>query len=334
VLLQRYAPAAVLVSDQGDILYISGRTGKYLEPAAGKVHWNVLAMAREGLRAVLPGAFRQAFRRQVVVCLRNVIVRTDGGERAVDVTLQPLAEPEALRGMGLILFADAAPAPAGPATPGRGRRSGARSARVGDFERALQQAQEEVRTTREEMQTAQEELKSTNEELQSTNEELTTSKEEMQSLNEELQTVNAELQAKVDELSQANNDMSNLLNSTDIATVFLDGALRVRRFTAQASAVINLIPGDVGRPVTDLASALLYPDLPADTREVLRTLVRIEKEIPTRDGRWFQARILPYRTLAERIDGLVITFTEITAAKRLEAELRRGLANRPEAPHA
>ncbi len=333
VLLQRYAPAAVLVNDQGDILYISGRTGTYLEPAAGKVHWNVLAMAREGLRAALPGAFRQAFRRQMAVTLRHVNVRTNGGKQAVDVTVQPLAEPEALRGMGLILFADAAPAP-GPAVPGRPRRAGARSARGTDLERALQQAQEDVRITREEMQTAQEELKSTNEELQSTNEELTTSKEEMQSLNEELQTVNAELQAKVDELSQANNDMSNLLNSTNIATVFLDGALHVRRFTARASALIKLIPGDVGRPVTDLASDVLYPDLAADAREVLRTLVPIEKEIPTRTGHWFQARILPYRTLADQIDGVVVTFTVITAAKTLEAELRRALATRPEAPHA
>jgi two-component system, chemotaxis family, CheB/CheR fusion protein len=340
VLLQRYAPAAVLVTDQGDILYISGRTGKYLEPAAGKVHWNVLAMAREGLRAALPGAFRQAFRRHVAVTLRRVTVRTDGGEQAVDVTVQPLVEPEALRGMGLILFAEAATAP-GPAVPGGSRRAGTRSARGIDLERALQRAQEDVRTTQEEMQTAQEELKSANEELQSANEELqsaneelTTSKEEMQSLNEELQTVNAELQAKLDELSQANNDMSNLLNSTDIATVFLDGALHVRRFTARASALMNLIPGDVGRPVTDLGSDVLYPDLTADARAVLRTLERIEKEIPTGDGRWFQARLLPYRTLVDQIDGVVVTFTEITAAKTLEATLRQAVATRPEAPHA
>jgi two-component system CheB/CheR fusion protein len=179
----------------------------------------------------------------------------------------------------------------------------------------MQTSQEELRSTNEEQQ-------STNEELQSTNEELTTSKEEMQSLNEELQTVNNELQSKVDELSRSNNDMKNLLNSTDIATLFLDKNLNVRRFTTQATKIIKLIPGDVGRPITDLASDLLYPELVADAREVLRKLGFAEKPITTRDGRWFTVRIMPYRTLDDRIDGLVITFADITVAKTLEAKLR------------
>jgi two-component system CheB/CheR fusion protein len=179
----------------------------------------------------------------------------------------------------------------------------------------MQTSQEELRSTNEEQQ-------STNEELQSTNEELTTSKEEMQSLNEELQTVNSELQVKVDELSRANNDMKNLLNSTDIATLFLDKQLNVRRFTTQATKIIKLIPGDVGRPITDLASDLLYPELPGDAREVLRKLGFAEKPINTRDGRWFTVRIMPYRTQDDRIDGVVITFTDISVAKTLEAQLR------------
>jgi two-component system CheB/CheR fusion protein len=165
-------------------------------------------------------------------------------------------------------------------------------------------------------------MQSTNEELQSTNEELMTSKEEMQSLNEELQTVNTELQAKVDELSRSNNDMKNLLNSTDIATLFLDNDLKVRRFTTQATKIIKLIAGDVGRPITDLASDLLYPELTADAQEVLRKLGFVEKPVNARDGRWFTVRIMPYRTLDDRIDGLVITFADITAAKMLEAQLR------------
>ena len=267
VLLQRYAPAAVLVAAQ-DILYISGRTGKYLEPASGKVNWNVLAMAREGLRAALPDAIRQALRKSEEVTLRHLTVRTEGGVQVVDVTVQALAEPEALRGTVLIAFRDVAAVPA-PAPPRRAARGGAPRAHVAALDRELQQAREDARGTQEEMQTAQEELKatneelqatneelqSTNEELQSTNEELTTSKEEMQSLNEELQTVNAELQAKVEELSRASADMKNLLNSTDIATLFLDSALCVRRFTAQATTLIKLIPGDLGRPVTDLVGA-------------------------------------------------------------------------------
>ena len=179
----------------------------------------------------------------------------------------------------------------------------------------MQTSQEELRSTNEEMQ-------STNEELQSTNEEITTSKEEMQSLNEELQTVNNELQAKVDELARSNNDMKNLLNSTDIATLFLDNDLNVRRFTTPATKIIQLIPGDVGRPITDLASDLLYPELPEDAREVLRQLGFKERPISTRDGHWFTVRIMPYRTLDDRIDGVVITFADITAAKSLEGKLR------------
>jgi two-component system CheB/CheR fusion protein len=179
----------------------------------------------------------------------------------------------------------------------------------------MQTAQEEFRSTNEELQ-------STNEELQSTNEELTTSKEEMQSLNEELQTVNAELQGKVDELSRVSNDMKNLLNSTDIATLFLDTDLNVRRFTPQATKIIKLIPSDAGRPITDLASGLHYPELADDAREVLRTLASAEKPIAARDGRWFTVRIMPYRTLDDRIDGVVITFANITAAKTLETKLR------------
>ena len=187
----------------------------------------------------------------------------------------------------------------------------------------LQITREEMQTSQEELKSANEELRSTNEELQSTNEELITSKEEMQSLNEELQTVNAELQAKVEELSRTNNDMKNLLNSTDIATLFLDEALHVRRFTTQAVKLIKLIPGDVGRPITDIASDLLYPTLTDDVTEVLRTLVFIEKPVATRDGHWFTARIMPYRTLDNRIDGVVVTFSDITTSKLLEEELRR-----------
>ncbi|MCK7576402.1 MAG: PAS domain-containing protein [Chromatiales bacterium] len=182
-----------------------------------------------------------------------------------------------------------------------------------------------MQTSQEELKSANEELQSTNEELQSTNEELTTSKEEMQSLNEELQTVNIELQAKVDDLSRVNDDMKNLLDSTEIATLFLEEDLRIRRFTSQAAKLINLIPGDVGRPITHIASEVLYPELAQDVAEVLRTLVFSEKLIGTQDGRWFNARILPYRTLDNRIDGVVVTLVDMTKAKRLENELRQAL---------
>ena len=145
----------------------------------------------------------------------------------------------------------------------------------------------------------------------------------MQSMNEELQTLNAELQNKIEGLSQINNDMKNLLDSTEIATVFLDPALRVRLFTAGSNRVFKLIPGDVGRPITDIASVLLYPELAEDALEVLRTLVFHEKQVAARGGRWFTVRIMPYRTLENMIDGVVITFTDITVSKTLEAELRK-----------
>ena len=329
LLLQTYSPAAVLTNVTGDILYISGRTGKYLEPAAGKANWNIFAMAREGLRYELTSAFQKALRQKDTVTLKNMVVGTNGGTQMVNVTIQPISGQNALRGTVMIVFTDVA-APSITKIGGKPRRATAKSARMDELERELEHAHQEVQTVREEMQTSQEELRSaneelqsTNEELQSTNQELNTSKKEMQSMNEELQTINHELQIKVDELSRASNDMKNLLDSTNIATLFLDNTLCVRRFTSQTSKITNLIPSDVGRPITDIASALLYPELSNDAREVLRTLVSMEKQIAIAEGSWFSARILPYRTLENMIDGVVITFTDITVSKKLETELRK-----------
>ncbi|HEX8795370.1 MAG TPA: chemotaxis protein CheB, partial [Polyangiaceae bacterium] len=289
-IIQHLSPAAVLTNDKGDILYISGRTGKYLEPATGKANLNVFAMAREGMRYELSSAFASALRKQEPVTIRALKVASNGSSQSLDLTVQKLAEPKELRGTMLISLAESLP----PSEAQRGKAKRTKlDVRVIDLERELQHAREELQTTREEMQTSQEELKSTNEELQSTNEELqstneelTTSKEEMQSMNEELQTVNHELQSKVDELSRSNNDMKNLLNSTDIATLFLDGELRVRRFTEQMAKLIKLIPADAGRPITDIATELEYADMADDAREVLRTLAFKEKEVGSRSGQW------------------------------------------------
>jgi len=327
MLRARYAPPAVLVNEQGDIVYISGRTGRYLEPAAGKANWNIIAMAREGLRYDLTFALQKANRTSAAVVIRGIgLGHGDSGR--VDVSVQALQEPKELVGLLLVVFSDAAPAAELKASANT-KKPTKTSTRHGVLERELRHARNEAKMNREEMQTSQEELKSsneelqsTNEELQSTNEELTTSKEEMQSLNEELQTVNAELQSKLDELSSSNNDMKNLLNSTDIATIFLDNEMHVRRFTLQAKTIFKLLPGDVGRPITDLASSLVYPDLEADVREVLRTLTASEKSVTTTKAEWFTARIMPYRTLDNKIDGVVITFSDITASKKLEADLR------------
>lgn len=327
LLLQQFSPAAVLLTAAGDVLYTSGRIGKYLEPAAGKANWNIHAMAKEGLRHELALALPRALRSAGPVRCANLRVGSNGGSQIVDVTVQAIAEPAALRGMVLVVFTDVDAPPVEQPVPGK--RSSRGSPRVKELEQALDQARQEVQALHEEMQTTQEELKSsneemqsTNEELQSTNEELTTSKEEMQSLNEELQTVNVELQSKVDDLSLASNDMENLLNSTDMATVFLDGALHLRRFTNQATRIFRLIAGDIGRPLSDIVSDLAYPGLARDAAEVLRTLAFIEREVATGDGRWFQVKIMPYRTMENVIDGVVVTFNDISRAKQLEAELR------------
>jgi two-component system CheB/CheR fusion protein len=336
LLLQSYSPAAVLVNSKGDVLYISGRTGKYLEPAAGKANWNIFVMAREGLRYELIGAFQKALRQKERLILRNLTVGTDGGTQAVDLTIQVVEEPEALRGLVMIVFTEVAPSPETTAMGGAKRATSGHS-RLAQAELELQHVREEMQGVREQMQTSQEELRSANEELQSaneelqsTNEELTTSREEMQSLNEELHTVNNELQTKVDELSMTSDDMKNLLNSTDIATVFLDSALRVRRFTHEATSILRLIPGDVGRPVTDITSDLFYPELCDDVLEVLRTLVFAEKQVSTHDGRWFAVRVMPYRTVENKIDGVVITFMDITDSKILETELRQLMESLPQ----
>jgi chemotaxis methyl-accepting protein methylase/PAS domain-containing protein len=323
LLISRFAPATVLINQQGDVLYARGRTGKYLEPAAGKANWNVFAMAREGLRSALTPALRAACRSKAAVTVKGLQVHHEGGVQAANLLVHYIDEPESLRGLILLVFTEVE-----AATRGRVQRIPA-NARVSELEQVAREAQEDLRITSEEMQTAQEELKttneelqSTNEELQSTNEELTTSKEEMQSMNEELQMVNHELQAKVDELSWASDDMKNLLNSTDIATVFLTNDLHVRRFTTQAVRLFKLIPGDVGRPLTDITNELDYPLLQEDSLQVLRTKVFTDKEVSTRDGRWFNVRIMPYLTTGNKMDGVVMTFTDITRAKALEAKLR------------
>ena len=332
LVLANHAPAALLVSAKGEMLYFSGKTGKYLEPAAGKPNLNLFAMAREGLRQALSEAFYRAVRESKVTTLKRVRIDNTRPAKYVDVVVQPLSEPVALSGTVLIVLRDVA----GP-NPRRPRM--ATDATAGEVQRIaaalqeLQHAREDARSTREEMQTSQEELKSaneelqsTNEELQSTNEELTTSKEEMQSMNEELQTINNELRLKVAEVSRASNDMRNLLDSTEIAILFLDDNLRVRRFTPSTTKIFKLIPGDAGRSITDIVCDLNYPSLVADAQEVLRTLVFREIDVQATNERWFKVRIMPYRTQENRIDGLVITFANISASQTLEMALRQAQA--------
>lgn len=321
---QTYSPAAVLVNAEGDILYFSGRTGKYLEPAAGKVNVNIHAMAQPGLREVLISALPLVVREKSQLIHTNLRVGRKDEAKKIDLILERLESPELLRGRILILFRDVEDK----------KQKITKNHKIGlevsdeDLRDQLEEVREALRISHEESQIAQEELKSaneelqsTNEELQSTNEELTTSKEEMQSMNEELQTVNAELQSKVQDLTNEHNDLANLLNSTEIAVIFLDSKMRVRRFTTHATDLFSLIPGDIGRPLSDLSSNLDYHQLQDDSQEVLRTLMFCEKQMTTNDSKWYRVRIMPYRTNDNVIEGVVITFTDITDIKNLELKL-------------
>jgi len=326
-LLQHYAPAGVLVNVEGDIIYVSGHTGKYLEPAVGKANMNIFAMLREGLRNEFSIAFRKAVLKKELVVLHNIKVGTNGGTHLINVSIQWIDKPEPLKGKVMVIFKDVQDI-SDSKLAARKENKTLDSIRLMELEKELKYAREKIQDTLEAMQSSQEELRftneelqSTNEELQSTNEELMSSKEEMQSMNEELQTLNAELQSKVDDFTKVNNDMINLLNSTDIATLFLDKEMNIRRFTSHAVEIFKLIKSDIGRPFTDLVSDLIYPDLRDDVAKVLKTLRYIEKQIPTVDGRWFSIRIMPYRTLEDKIDGVVITFFNISDLKEVEIKL-------------
>ena len=266
-------------------------------------------MALEGLQHQLDVAIKKAQQQVEPVNIPNLML----DNYTFNLTVQTITKPKALLGLLMVVFTDVA-------TPAKSQRK-----KQGPAEQEvlleLQQAQDEAQMLREKIQSSHEEVNSSNEEMQSTNEELNTSREEAQSMNEELQIVNAELQPKVDDLSLINNDMKNLLDSTEIATIFLDNQLNVRRFTTHISHVFNLRSSDVGRPLTDIVTSLDYKELENNARKVLQTLVFIEKEIAASNKRWFKVRIMPYRTLEDLINGVVITFIDISESKKVEAGL-------------
>ncbi len=305
------------------------------KPRAPKHH--LIEMAREGLQHELAVALQRATGGEDEVVRRNIRMKADGGMALVTVTLRRITEPEALQGLFLVTFVPArADKPAvGKVAPERASvplktKKGEAGLRweLKFTKQRLQRTIEELQTSNEELKSTNEELQSTNEELQSANEELETAKEEMQSMNEELMTVNAELQGKFNALENANDDLQNLLNSTEVATIFLDNELRIKRFTSEAKRVSHLIALDVGRPLSDIVSKLSYNRVLEDAQEVLRTLVVQEHEVKASDGSWFLMRIMPYRTSKNTIDGLVLTFLDITRLKYSERVVQeaRGLA--------
>jgi two-component system CheB/CheR fusion protein len=337
-LLQQVIPAAALVNAQGDILYLHGRTGLYLEPTPGETCVNnILKMAREGLRRELTTALHKSARANKTVRFPGLRIRTNGDFTTVNLILHPVVMGSSSEiPLYLVIlekalpvdpeptFQNDLPAPTEAEMPDIDIRIKTLRQELMAKEEYLQTANEELETINEELKSSNEELQSINEEFQATNEELSTSKEELQSLNEELLTVNNDLQTNVLSLSRANNDINNLLAGTGIATVFVDFQLRILNFTPTASQIINVIRSDVGRPVGHIVSNLInYNCLVEDIQAVLKTLIPIETEVQTTEGLWYTMRILPYRTIDNVIEGAVLTFVDITEMKKTREALQK-----------
>ena len=325
-LLEEYAPPSLVIDEQHDIVHLTDRAGKYLQFAGGEASLNLLQVIRPEMRIDVRNALVQAAAKQTAVVARGIAVLTDGHSETVNVIVRPmLREGDPARGIFLVIFEQAA-----ESVDLSTRDVTALEPAARQMEEELIRVKSQMRLTiehhevqAEEARAANEELQAMNEELRSTAEELETSQEELRSVNEELQTVNQELKGKIDEISHANNDMLNLMSSTEIGTIFVDRSLRVKLFTPRVSDLFNLIPADVGRRLLDITNKLITDDLAADVERVLERLQTIEREVETREGRWHLMRLLPYRTAEDRIDGVVVTFLDITQRKRAEEALQR-----------
>ena len=328
LLSDAYAPASVLINRNGEPLFLFGPTDRYLKLPSGELSQDIVAMARGGLTAKLRGLIHKAIRTNEPVSLKSVRINRNDGHIEVSVAVSPVREPREAEGLFLVAFTeerDVAPAKVLKKSDDEGGVSEA-----AELERELQSTREDLQSTMEEMETSNEELKasneeamSMNEELQSTNEELETSKEEMQSLNEELSTVNSELQENLDQLEASRNDISNLLASTNIPTIFLDTDLRIKRFTPPVSQLFNIVQTDEGRKLSDFTKTLHDPHLLEDCAEVLAKLVPLERELIADNNIHYVRRILPYRTEENKIEGVVMTFVDITRIKEAEVGTKR-----------
>ena len=321
-LLEQYAPAAVLIDHRFNVPEFHGPTGDYLQQPGGEPTTNLLALARDGLQAPLRAAVQKAIHdnQEVTVAAR---VRRGRSLHPVRLVVRPLTPAPAADGMLAVSFLEREPvAQEDPTTSAQERLPQSQlEAELNATREELRLFVEQTEISNAELQASNEEIRSMNEELQASNEELETSKEELQSLNEELNTVNSQLQAKVQELETRTNDLNNLLNSTEIATLFLDANLRIRWFTPAMKHLLDFKPADIGRPVSHFAQGLLGGNLAEDAEEVLQRLMPRNSEVAGGRGRTYIRNILPYRTDDNRIDGVVVTFTEITERKRLEQEI-------------
>lgn len=328
LLLSNYTPACAIIDNKGDAVYFSGNTGKYLQPSPGQASLNIVDMTRKGLKTALRTIILKAKKSKKLEVASNINVKTNGNFQTIKLTARPLNESLNDNGYLMIIFEDIDTSTEKPAKIKIEKTENV--SEVNALQQELDTTKEYLRSTigqleasNEELKSSNEELQSSNEELQSTNEELETSKEELQSVNEEIITVNTELQGKIDELAQSYDDMNNLLASTEIGTIFLDDKLKIKRFTPSMSKIINLINNDIGRPVEHLSSNLNYDTLVADVKNVLAKLTPFTTSVKSHDGIWYQMQIMPYRTAQNVIEGVVITFVDITKEKTMAEELKK-----------
>jgi two-component system CheB/CheR fusion protein len=325
-LLERYAPPSIVVTDEHSIVHLSERAGRYLQVSGGEPTRDLLKLLRPALRPDVRAALYQTRNRGETVEVKGIPVILDDGPRIVDVTVHPvLRHADPAGGYLLVMFAEHRPeAAATPDPPNLEPPRSETERETGRIRQQLRTTIEQYETQAEDAKAANEELQAMNEELRSTAEELETSREELQSVNEELTTVNQELKFKIEELGLINDNFQNLINSSEIGTIFLDRHLRVKMSTPAANQIFNLLPSDVGRPLSDITSRLLYDTLHGDIQRVLDDLQTLDREIQTSDRRWIFTRLRPYRTVDDRIDGVVITFQDVTERRRAQEELRRG----------
>lgn len=325
-LLEHYTPVGITIDERGNMLYVSGRTGLFLETTTGEASLNLIKLAREDLRPALRHAIRQAMLNNLATRREMVSMRYAGQYHWVGISVRPIKQATALHRALLVVLEDLGPEPLENETEEHEPRIHRLKQELQNTRDFLQSSNEQLESANQELISTNEELQSSNEELQSSNEELETSQEELRSVNEELMTVNTELQTKIEELNRTNNDLSNLMASTDLAIVFLDEQLKIRRFTPAATQLLHLVDSDIGRPLQHTVTDFDYDDMVKDAERLLDTLLPQEKEIRTRAGRWYLMRLRAYRTLEHMIAGVVMTFIDIHAQKQGEDLKRLTLA--------
>ncbi|TFG13286.1 MAG: PAS domain S-box protein [Promethearchaeota archaeon] len=327
-LLEHYSPPSVIINVKGDILYIHGKTNKFLEIQSGEAKMNIFQMVKEEVKLKLTTALRRILTKNEEVIYEKISLKSGNELIQLNLKIIPLLQPLILKDLFFVSFEEVPlEMPIRENILQIENLSGERFLRVKQLEdelsstkQYLQTTIEELETTNEELQSSNEELQSSNEELQSTNEELQTSKEELQSLNEELTTINNELEAKITELRNINDDMRNLMVSSNIGTIFLDEKLNIKRFTPASKKIFNLIETDIGRPLNHISTNLVYDRMVQDAEEVLKTLIPKDIDVQIKDNGWFNMRIVPYRTEDNMIKGVVVTFFDITQRYLLEEE--------------